>query len=355
MSTDNHFISNFQESSAENNVDLGVKYVSKSYLMDVYPYLTGMGNIEFPGLWLWGQNLFGALGDSTRTNRSSPVQTITGGTNWKQVAGGVWHTAAIKTDGTLWACGYNSDGQLGDSTTTNKSSPVQTIAGGSNWKQVACGKLHTAAIKTDGTLWTCGYNFYGQLGDSTKSHRSSPVQTIAGGSNWKQVACGYYHTAAIKTDGTLWTCGYNVYGQLGDSTTITGRSSPVQTIAGGTNWKQVACGAYFTSAIKTDGTLWSWGRDTYGVLGDSTTTNKSSPVQTIAGGTNWKQVACGGFFTSAIKTDGTLWLWGYDGYGNIGSGTTSSPVQTITGGTNWKQVACGSGFTAAIKEMGDDF
>ena len=206
-----------------------------------------------------------------------------------------------------------------------------------------------------GGLWSCGRNNNGQLGDSTITGRSSPVQTITGGTNWKQVACGSVHTAAIKTDGTLWLCGYNVSGCLGDSTTITGRSSPVQTIAGGTNWKQVACGAYFTSAIKTDGTLWSWGRDTYGVLGDSTTTNKSSPVQTIAGGTNWKQVACGGFFTSAIKTDGTLWLWGYDGYGNIGSGTTSSPVQTITGGTNWKQVACGSGFTAAIKEMGDDF
>jgi len=354
-SSNNQFTSNFQESSAENNVDLGVKYVTKSYLMDVYPYLTGMGNIEFPGLWLWGYNVYGELGDSTVTNKSSPVQTIAGGTNWKQVAGGFYHTAAIKTDGTLWTWGYNSYGGLGDSTITNKNSPVQTIAGGTNWKQVAGGYFHTAAIKTDGTLWTCGYNFYGELGDSTITNKSSPVQTITGGTNWKQVATGYFHTAAIKTDGTLWLWGYNLDGELGDSTTVTGRSSPVQTIAGGTNWKQVACSFDHTAAIKTDGTLWTWGYNGYGGLGDSTVTNKSSPVQTITGGTNWKQVACGTYHTAAIKTDGTLWTWGYNVTGQLGDSTITnknSPVQTIAGGTNWKQVACGYYSTAAIKTDG---
>ena len=410
MSSNNQFTSNFNENSAENNVDLGTKFVSKSYLMDVYPYLTGMGNITFPGLWSWGRNSYGGLGDSTVTYRSSPVQTIAGGTNWKQVACGFLHTAAIKTDGTLWSCGYNPYGQLGDSTvthrsspvqtiaggtnwkqvsggsyhtaaiktdgtlwnwgyniygglgdstSTNKSSPVQTIAGGTNWKQVACGTYHTAAIKTDGTLWTWGYNVYGCLGNSTVTHRSSPVQTIAGGTNWKQVATSYYHTAAIKTDGTLWLWGYNIYGGLGDSTTLTGRSSPVQTIAGGTNWKLVSSGQFHTAAIKTDGTLWSWGRNQFGQLGDSTITGRSSPVQTITGGTNWKQVACGSVHTAAIKTDGTLWLCGYNVNGGLGDSTTvtgrSSPVQTIAGGTNWKQVSGGNSHTAAIKEMGDDF
>ena len=201
------------------------------------------------GLWVCGYNGYGELGDSTITNKSSPVQTIAGGTNWKQVATGYYHTAAIKTDGTLWTCGYNGYGQLGDSTITNKSSPVQTITGGTNWKQVACGYFHTAVIKTDGTLWLWGYNLDGQLGDSTITNKSSPVQTIAGGTNWKQVAGGSDHTAAIKTDGTLWTCGYNGSGQLGDSTN-TSKSSPVQTITGGTNWKQVAGSQYHTAAIQ---------------------------------------------------------------------------------------------------------
>ena len=161
----------------------------------------------------------------------------------------MYHTAAIKTDGTLWSWGLNSSGQLGDNTRTNKSSPVQTIAGGTNWKQVASGgQYHTAAIKTDGTLWLWGNNGNGRLGDNTTTNKSSPVQTIAGGTNWKQVAGGRYHTAAIKTDGTLWLWGFNSSGQLGGNTTID-KSSPVQTIAAGTNWKQVASGAYHTAAI----------------------------------------------------------------------------------------------------------
>jgi alpha-tubulin suppressor-like RCC1 family protein len=303
-------------------------------------------------LWTWGQNNYGQLGNNSNATYSSPAQTITGGTNWKQVACGIGHAASIKTDGTLWAWGNNWAGHLGDNSTTNKSSPVQTIAGGTNWKQVACGSNHTVAIKTDGTLWTWGYDGYGQLGDNTNSNKSSPVQTICGGTNWKQVACGYKHTAAIKADGTLWTWGHNQYGQLGDNSTAH-KSSPVQTICGGTNWKQVACAYGYTAAIKTDGTLWTWGHNQYGQLGNNTTTHKSSPVQTIAGGTNWKQVATGYRHTAAIKTDGTLWAWGDNSNGKLGDNTTvpkSSPVQTIAGGTNWKQVAAGNNHTVSNTE-----
>jgi len=303
-------------------------------------------------LWAWGQNGYGQLGDSTVVQRSSPVQTIAGGTNWKQVSGGIYHTTAIKTDGTLWTWGYNSNGALGDSTVADKRSPVQTITGGTNWKQVSGGGYHTTAIKTDGTLWAWGSNAFGALGDSTVTDKSSPVQTITGGTNWKQVSGGGYYTMATKTDGTLWTWGRNVNGQLGDNT-LTTRSSPVQTIAGGTNWSQVACGQLHTTAIKTDGTLWTWGRNSEGQLGDSTVTDKSSPVQTITGGTNWKQVAGGAYHTTAIKTNGTLWTWGYNGYGQLGDSTVtdkSSPVQTITGGTNWKQVAGGNYHTMAVKD-----
>ncbi len=308
------------------------------------------------GLWGWGANSNGQLGDNTTANKSSPVQTIAGGTNWRQVAGGSSYTAAIKTDGTLWLWGGIGYGELGDNTRTNKSSPVQTIAGGTNWRQVATGSSHTAAIKTDGTLWNWGNNQSGQLGDNTLSGKSSPIQTIAGGTNWKQVSCGTTHTAAIKTDGTLWLWGVNAtYGALGDNTFVN-KSSPVQTIAGGNNWRQVSGGQYFTAAIKTDGTLWIWGSNGSGQLGDNTITSKGSPVQTIAGGTNWRQVSCGDAHTAAIKTDGTLWLWGDNFlYGQLGDNTyvdKSSPVQTIAGGTNWKQVEAGSYGTAAIKTDG---
>ena len=211
----------------------------------------------------------------------------------------------------------------------------------------------TADSFRQGTLFTWGSNAYGQIGDNTTTNRSTPVTTLAGGTNWKQVSCGQYHTAAIKTDGTLWTWGNNsLFGlSLGDNTT-TDRSTPVTTFAGGTNWKQVSCGGIFTAAIKTDGTLWTWGAANNGQLGDNTTTRRSTPVTTFAGGTNWKQVSNGNFHTSAIKTDGTLWVWGFSSLGRLGDNTTTNrttPVTTFAGGTNWKQVSSlGSGGSTLI-------
>jgi alpha-tubulin suppressor-like RCC1 family protein len=204
---------------------------------------------------------------------------------------------------TLLTWGSGTGGQLGDNTIISRSTPVTTFAGGTNWKQVGGGGYHTAAIKTDGTLWSWGSNNFGQLGDNTATQRNTPVTTFAGGTNWKQVAGGYNHTAAVKTDGTLWTWGLNTSGQLGDNTTIT-KSTPVTTFAGGTNWKQVAGGYIHTAAIKTDGTLWTWGRNSSGQLGDNTNINRSTPVTTFAGGTNWKQVAGGNNHTAAV-TSGT--------------------------------------------------
>ncbi len=304
-------------------------------------------------LWTCGYNNVGQLGDNTQINRSSPVQTICGGNNWKQVSGGVYLTAAIKTDGTLWTCGANSSGQLGDNSTISKSSPVQTICGGNNWKQVSCGGGFILAIKTDGTLWGWGENNYGKLGDNSTTNKSSPVQTIAGGNNWKCVSELQNGTVAIKTDGTLWAWGINSSGQLGDNSTID-RSSPIQTICGGNNWKEVSCGDFFTFAIKTDGTLWLWGGNSYGQLGDNSSTHKSSPIQTIAGGTNWKIIASNTNTSIGIKTDGTLWTWGLNGNGQLGDNTIinkSSPVQTVAGGNNWKSVEGFCSHTFAIKDL----
>ena len=308
-------------------------------------------------LWVWGSNFQGNLGDNTTTNRCTPVTTFAGGNNWKQVAGGGAFIASIKTDGTLWTWGRNVNGPLGVNDTNSRTTPVTTFAGGTNWKQVACGYLYTLAIKTDGTLWTWGVNFFGQLGDNTTTNRSTPVTTFAGGTNWKQVAGGGQGSCAvaIKTDGTLWTWGYNNHGQLGLNDTTT-RTTPVTTFAGGTNWKQVAGGGYSTAAIKTDGTLWAWGYNVNGRLGDNTTTDRLTPVTTFAGGTNWKQVACGNNYTAAIKTDGTLWTWGANSYGRLGDNTTTSrstPVTTFAGGTNWKQVGGGQLHTTATTYIDD--
>jgi alpha-tubulin suppressor-like RCC1 family protein len=343
---------NFKLSDGRDLGSLG--WITKEYLMSVYPQISNQ--LITPELWTWGFNSFGQLGDNTQSIRSTPVTTSAGGANWKQVACGYRHTAAIKTDGTLWTWGSGGFGQLGDNTTSQRNTPVTTFAGGTNWKQVSGGYRFTAAIKTDGTLWTWGDNGSGRLGDNTTTQRITPVTTFSGGTNWKQVSCGFNFTAAIKTDGTLWSWGVNSFGQLGDNTSANNRNTPVTTFAGGTNWKQVACGVDHTAAIKTDGTLWTWGYGGNGGLGTNTAPSQTiTPVTTFAGGTNWKQVAGGNSHTAAIKTDGTLWTWGWNNSGQIGDNTLitrSTPVTTLAGGTNWKQVAGGSYHTAAIKTDG---
>ena len=148
------------------------------------------------------------------------------------------------------------------------------------------------------------------------------------------MSSGGYHTAAIKTDGTLWVWGVALLGRLGNGNIIPNRSTPVTTFAGGTNWKQVSSGTSHTAAIKTDGTLWVWGNGTNGMLGNNAVTSRSTPLTTFAGGTNWKQVSTGAFNTAAIKTDGTLWTWGYGYFGELGNAVLNNrftPVTTFAG------------------------
>jgi alpha-tubulin suppressor-like RCC1 family protein len=339
-----------------NGTDLGDKLVTKDYLISVYPEIGDKIGIP-PELFTWGGNKYGRLGTDNTSNRFTPVTTFAGGTNWKQVSAGGGHTAAIKTNGTLWTWGGGLYGRLGINATTDRSTPVTTRAGGTNWKQVSAGNAHTAAIKTNGTLWTWGYNGSGQLGINATTNRNTPVQVFGSATNWKQVIAASDHTAAVKTDGTLWTWGYGGNGRLGTNATIQ-RNTPVTTFAGGTNWKQVSSGNFHMAAVKTDGTLWTWGNGGNGQLGTNAIITISTPVTTFAGGTNWKQVSSGTDYTAAVKTDGTLWTWGSGGLGRLGTNdgiTRSTPVTTFAGGINWKQVSAGttgSSHIAAIKTDG---
>jgi alpha-tubulin suppressor-like RCC1 family protein len=343
---------NFRDSD---NVDLGKKLVTKDYLLEVYGTILesspASGLIVTPELWVWGDNNSFKLGDGSGTTRSIPVAIGGGGTNWKQVSCGRDHQGAIKTDGTLWMWGSDNPPALGiNGVVRATNNPVTTFAGGTNWKQISCGFSASAAIKTDGTLWTWGRGTEGQLGDNNVITRSTPVTTFAGGNNWKQVSCGQYHTAAIKTDGSLWLWGRGTSGQLGNFAT-TNRSTPVTTFAGGNTWKQVSAQGYKIAAVKTDGTLWIWGTNFLNQLPINATGDKNTPVTTFAGGTTWKQTTT----SMAIKTDGTLWTWGTNGSGQLGTNDTttrSTPVTTFAGGTNWKSLAFGFGTSAAIKTDG---
>jgi alpha-tubulin suppressor-like RCC1 family protein len=312
-------------------------------------------------LWGWGTNNLVQLGNNSTTSPATPVTTFAGGTTWKQVACNSIATAAIKTDGTLWTWGQSggdSGGILGNNNGSNisVSTPITTFAGGNDWKQVSVAS-QAAAIKTDGTLWVWGNGMDGGLGINNLaifqgSRKLTPVTTFAGGNNWKQVSCGGGITAAIKTDGSLWTWGMNSTGSCGTNDTLV-KSTPVTTFAGGNNWKQVSCSVGgHVGAIKTDGSLWTWGLGNWGQLGNNAITNRNTPVTTFAGGNTWKSVYAGDTTTGAIKTDGTLWVWGQGRYIGINDPSSkSTPVTTFSGGNNWKQI-CLETHTIALKTDG---
>ena len=309
-------------------------------------------------LWIWGYNDYGNLGLNDRTNRSSPTQIP--GTTWGSVRDGSssgW--IGTKTDGTLWTVGDNTYGQLGVNNVTHRSSPVQ-VGSGTDWAsgmdKVAAGVNLCHAIKTDGTLWSWGSNYNGVLGQNQAPAQlprlSSPVQVP--GTTWKGISSQNYASFAVKTDGTLWSWGWNIWGVLGQnqdfSPSTRGYSSPTQ--IPGTNWQSVSVtgGKYATAAIKTDGTLWAWGLNGQGMLGQNDTVTRSSPIQIP--GTTWSTVSSGSYHFTATKTDGTGWVWGKNSeYGTLGQNSEvnySSPIQ-IPG--TWSDLQAGEKMTFGTKNV----
>ncbi len=308
-------------------------------------------------VWACGLNNYGQLGDGTNTSRNTPVQVVgpdSAGflTDIIAIAGGWAHTIVLKNDGTVWAFGWNSKGQLGDGTTASSSTPVQVRGEGgvgflTDIIAIAAGGGydggHTVALKSDGTVWTYGWNNRGQLGDGTTTERHTPVQVhgeddVGFLTDIIAIAAGYRHTVALKSDRTVWAYGLNYFGQLGDGTG-TDRHTPVQTHGEGdigflTDIIAIAAGYSHTVALKSDGTVWAYGRNYFGQLGDGTTATtppfgRATPVQVHGEGdvgflTDIIAIAAGGDgHTVALKSDGTVWTFGYNGWGQLGDNTST--------------------------------
>jgi len=321
-----------------------IQQVRDKQLQSLWDY-TGAAS-EVVRLFMWGGNPSGSLGQNEPSNshKSSPVQITAGGTTWSKFHAGRDYTFAINTDGELWSVGNNDFGYLGNNDRTYRSSPVQVP--GTTWTTLASNYNGIGCVRSDNTLWMWGNNGGGNLGlsEATGLKRSSPTQLP--GTNWStnedHFSGAYYHMLSIKTDGTAWLWGGGQYGQLGQNQTTpnAGRSSPIQ--VPGTTWSRIAGCFNASYGIKTDGTLWAWGINDQGQLGQNDKTQRSSPVQIP--GTTWSKVRTNIHSAYAIKTDGTLWAWGNNYQGILGQNQNnvrySSPVQIP--GTTWNNVdGCG--------------
>lgn len=325
--------------------NLGALGVGTNELMKTSPVnvigLTGITDIAAGGghslflksngtVWACGSNINGELGDGTTAPKNIPIQ-IASLSNVISIAAAGSCSYFVKSDGTVWACGFNIYGQLGDGTTINRLTPVQ-VTSLSNVVAVSASGVHTLFLKSNGTVWGAGLNSRGQLGIGYNSGQEiTPVQAI-NLSGITHIAAGNDHSVYLKNDNTVWVCGYNYYGALGNGTT-TDQSTPIQITTGVIH---IAAGYTSTIFVKNNGTVWCCGENKYGLTGDAVITNSLVPVQ--ASGLSGIIYAYAGksFHSLFVKNDGSAWGFGRHQYGQLGGYTnplqlSAVPVTSLTG------------------------
>jgi alpha-tubulin suppressor-like RCC1 family protein len=283
-------------------------------------------------LWATGSNEYGGLGINSSIGQISNLQQIGTATNWLKVSSANFHSVALKTDGSIWAWGQNDTYQTGNNVCcVNQLSPVQ-VGTATDWVYIETGNDASCsfAIKSNGTLWGWGLNLAGLLGPSNVSNRKIPTQ-LNTDTDWASITVGGAHALALKTNGTLWSWGNGGSGQTGDGLGPTQfRSIPIQT--GTDTWISVSGGFRSSFGVKSNGTLWAWGQNTYGELGLGNTIDQAFPAQ-IGTATNWVKVittsVSGLQATLAIKSDGTVWGWGDNSAGQLGNGTNTNQLTPV--------------------------
>ncbi len=301
-------------------------------------------------LWTMGENRYGQLGDGSFGNTNRPQRIVVGGV---ATVAGSGHSLLVKTDGSLWGMGWNYQGQLGDGTPVTSppygiDQPEPILAG--NVMAVSAGGQHSLVLKSDGSLWAMGFNIAGQLGDGTFNQSARRPEQIV--RNVVAIAAGFYHSLLVQTNGSLWAMGYNREGELGDGTTMA-RITPELIVP--SNVTTVAAGQYHSLFIKSNGSLWAMGYNNVGQLGDGTTNNAHVPEQIVA--SNVVAVAAGYDHSLFLKADGSAWGMGFNFDGELGDGAggvfgsyANQPEQIVS--SNVVAIAAGSGYSLFLKSDG---
>jgi alpha-tubulin suppressor-like RCC1 family protein len=264
-------------------------------------------------LWCWGHGNYGQLGIGGTPELSPPTRVGTDA-DWLGVSIDEQHACGIRAGGSLWCWGRNTNGALGYGVATEQADVPRQVSPGSVWKQVQAGRYFTCAIRDDDTLWCWGANGAGQLGISSFVDQPRPITTAPIAATWTALALGDATACAIRTDRSLWCWGDNVEGQVGDTTTVD-RTVPTPVMPG-TMWTAVDVGYQHTCALDANGEAWCWGRNYEGELGDGTVTRRPMPSR-VVGGKPFARIATGGTHSCAATADGELWCWGEGTRGRI--------------------------------------
>ena len=289
-------------------------------------------------VYSWGLNDYGQLGDGAVAMRTTPAPVkLADGTPLTHIiaiSGGNSHSLALTADGKVYAWGFNVNGQLGDGTTTQRDHPI-LIPNFTNVVAIAAGGYHSLALTGNGKVYSWGYNSYGQLGSGAKDFNAhSAPAAVPGLTGITAIAGGGYHSLALSASGAVFAWGQNAYGQLGDGTT-TSRFSATAVLASGdaalTGVSAISAGVYHSVVLKA-GTVFGFGYNATGQVGDGTTLNRSFPVST--GLSNAQTITAGGYHTLALSGGG-LYAWGQNVYGELGDGAKtnrSAPTAIAAGG-----------------------
>ena len=261
-------------------------------------------------LYAWGANDSGQLGDGSTTNRNAPVK-IGSDTNWKNIIAGGAHSLALKSDGTLYVWGTNASGQLGNGIRTGELKAPTKISSDTDWTAIGAGNAHSLALKSNGSFYAWGGNNFGQLGDGTNTARTAPTK-IGSDTDWKAIDGGLSQSLAIKRGGTLYLWGAN------------GAKSPRKQ-GSAANWAAIGLGINHFLALTTTGELYAQGGNGNGQLGDGTTAPRNALTK-IGADTDWAaiDVNATGSYSLGLKKDGTLYAWGANDSGQLGDGSTTS-------------------------------